>query len=301
MVNVVQLAAPLIFGVLVNYFLFGILTLQLYIYSYSFPGDKISIKLLIYGVYMVELVQVCCAGADTYYWFCSGYGNLGHLDNTYLSPFDNPMLGSIVAFIVQIFFCHRIWKLRTNNWYIMMCAVIGAISVTQLVCGIVGAVKVHSDIHFSAITNNSVFAYMWFVGQAVSDVLIAATMTYLLLGSDAEQWTSTTIVNRATRLMIQSNSLTAGTAVASAIIFAALPGTNYFVATTVVLGKLYSNTLLAAFNHRIFLWWSASGSTSTSSVSRGRAAPFPRSSTRVGSFSETVTENKSYGLPAHLP
>jgi len=182
-----------------------------------------------------------------------------------------------------------------------MCAVIGAISVMQLVCGITGGVKVHADIYFSAISNSSIFVYLWFVGQAVSDVLIAATMTYLLLGSDTERWTSTGVVNRAARLIVQSNSLTAGTAVASLVIFAALPGTNYFVATTVVLGKLYSNTLLAAFNHRIFLWWSASGPTSTDHASRGQGAPFPRSSQRVGSFSETVTENKSYGLPIHAP
>ena len=110
-------------------------------------------------MYVLELVQVCSAGADAYYWFCSGYGNLQHLDNTYLSPFDTPMLGSIIAFIVQVFFCHRIWKLRTNNWYIIMCGVIGAVrsvilwtgksnlilaqvSIMQLVCGIMGGVKV---------------------------------------------------------------------------------------------------------------------------------------------------------------
>jgi hypothetical protein len=79
-------------------------------------------------VFALELVQVCCMGADTFYWLCEGFGDLKHLDNTYISPFDTPMIGSIVAFIVQIFFCHRICKLRSNNWYLIMCAVIAGVS-----------------------------------------------------------------------------------------------------------------------------------------------------------------------------
>jgi hypothetical protein len=86
-----------------------------------------AIYFLVYSVCLLELVQVCCAGADAYYWFCSGFGNLEHFNTTYISPFDTPMIGAVVAFIVQLFYCHRIWKLRTNRWHILTCVVIAVV------------------------------------------------------------------------------------------------------------------------------------------------------------------------------
>ena len=47
-------------------------------------------------------------GADAFYWFCSGFGDLTHLSNVYISFFDTPMLGAAIALTVQTFFCYRI-------------------------------------------------------------------------------------------------------------------------------------------------------------------------------------------------
>jgi hypothetical protein len=198
---------------------------------------------------------VCCSAADVFYWFGSGYGNLEHLNSVYISPFDTPLLGSIVAFIVQLFFCYRIWTLRKSDWYIVMCVVIGMVSILQLIGGVAGAVSVHHNKFFSVVRAvDKVYAELWLVGEAVADVLIAVTMTYLLIGSHNEfTMQSRSIANRIVRLIVQSNSLTAGVAVISVIFFLSFQGANYFIASTVVLGKLYSNTLLATFNHRIFL------------------------------------------------
>jgi hypothetical protein len=49
---------------------------------------------------------------------------------------------------------------------------------------------------------------MWLTGEAVSDFLIAGTMSYLLIGSDTERRATTNVINRAVRLIVQSNSLT---------------------------------------------------------------------------------------------
>jgi len=89
---------------------------------------------------------------------------------------------------------------------------------------------------------------------AVADILIAVTMTYLLLKArENTHAMSHTIVTRIVRLTVQSNSLTAGMALLSLILYLGIPNEPYFTAPTLILGKLYSNTLLATFNHRIFL------------------------------------------------
>ncbi|PFH46696.1 hypothetical protein AMATHDRAFT_88171 [Amanita thiersii Skay4041] len=279
--NIGSIAGPTLIGSLFNYFLFGILSVQCYIYHYSFPEDKLLIKSLVYSIMTVEILQICMNGADVFYWFARGYGNLLMLDSTYLSPFDTPMLGSIVALIIQLFFCYRIWTLRKSYWWIS--SIIGLISIVQVIGGIGGAVLGHNIRHFSAAqAATPLYTYMWLVGEAVADVFIAIVMTYLLLETREKTHSmSHSIVTRIVRLTVQSNSLTAGVALLSLILFVGAPGTTYFTAPTIFLGKLYSNSLLATFNHRIFL--------------RHRDEPFKRS-LRSQESSSTPSSNNFFAI-----
>ncbi|KAM6501366.1 hypothetical protein JOM56_004380 [Amanita muscaria] len=259
--NISDGTTPLLIGILLDYFLFGVLTMQTFIYYQSFPDDKLYAKLLVYSSYFIELVQVACAAANIDFWFGAGFGNLDHLNSVHLSPFDTPLIGSLVAFIVQLFFCYRIWVLRMSDrkLYIFMCGLIGLISVMQLVGGVAGSVIAYNGKTFQSISTSQpalVLEVIWLFGEALADVLIAGTMTYLLLGSvhDSEKYVRyPTVANRIVRLIVQTNSLTAGMAVIALVLRMAFPGKVYFVLPTFMLGKLYSNTLLATFNHRLFL------------------------------------------------
>jgi len=50
--------------------------------------------------------------ADTYFWFAAGFGNMLSLDKVHLSPFDIPMFGSLIALVVQGYYCFRIYTLN---------------------------------------------------------------------------------------------------------------------------------------------------------------------------------------------
>ena len=66
-------------------------------------------------------MQTALTGADLYYWFGSGFGNMDHLDAPYVSEFDVPIIGSIVSFTVQLFFVYRIWILSgRTSWFICL-------------------------------------------------------------------------------------------------------------------------------------------------------------------------------------
>lgn len=71
--------------------------------------------LKVYTIFFLDTLQTCMTGADAFYWFCSGFGDLTHLSNVYISFFDTPMLGGLMALIVQSFFCYRIWVLSKSN------------------------------------------------------------------------------------------------------------------------------------------------------------------------------------------
>ncbi|KAF8884810.1 hypothetical protein BD779DRAFT_1442882, partial [Infundibulicybe gibba] len=63
-------------GYLLNACLFGILTVQTYTYCSSFPEDKIHIKSLVCGVYLIEIAQTVLTVHDAYVVFASGFGDL---------------------------------------------------------------------------------------------------------------------------------------------------------------------------------------------------------------------------------
>lgn len=76
----------------------------------------------VYTIFLIETAQTALTGADMYYWFVTGYGNLSRFTKSYLSPIDIPLFAAIISLIVQVFFCHRIYGLQKSFWPI--CALI---------------------------------------------------------------------------------------------------------------------------------------------------------------------------------
>jgi hypothetical protein len=254
--HIARLTYPTIVGTLLDYFLLGTLTLQTYIHYYSFPDEKLPIKLLIYSLLVIETVQVCCAAANIYYWFGAGYGDFPQLNAARLSPLVTLLLGSVVAFIVQIFFCYMIWSLRRNDFYIVICVMIGTISVLQFAAGMGGGVNGYVNKFFSVVSASStdgLFTYMWLIGDAVAGVLITVTLIYLFNANKSDLQTQPRgAFNRVIGLIIRSNALTTTVVIITLALYATIPASTYFMTPILIIGKLYSNTLLANINHPIF-------------------------------------------------
>ena len=75
----------------------------------------------VYGIFFTETLQTALSGADIYYWFISGFGNMNHLASPYAAAFDVPILGSVVSLTVQVFFAYRIWVLgEKKSWWLSL-------------------------------------------------------------------------------------------------------------------------------------------------------------------------------------
>jgi hypothetical protein len=109
------------------------------VYSYNFPNDRRYLKALgrfpglisiltqlieqswsAYFVFLVETVQTALTGADVYYWFMAGFGDPSRLRNSNFSAIDSPTADAIISFIVQGFFCYRIWTLNKKAWWLSL-------------------------------------------------------------------------------------------------------------------------------------------------------------------------------------
>ncbi|KAF8498127.1 hypothetical protein F5888DRAFT_1692625 [Russula emetica] len=244
--------APLLFGVLWNWTLYGTLVVQIYVYSYNFPDDRKLLKLLVYSIFFLETLQTALSGADVYYWFASGFSQEIRLDYPFASPFDVPIIGSIVSGTVQLFFAYRVWVLsdRKSWWYcivIAVCATLGTIGAFGQ-----GVISQNFGV-FNYGLPLQIAALIWLVGNTVTDFLIVAAMLYYLTrrrNADLGPWCNHALV-KIVRLTIETNIMTTTTSVVALFLVAIAPEEIYYTCPTAILGKLYSNTLLVSLNNRI--------------------------------------------------
>jgi len=190
---------------MINWALYGVLCVQTYVYSYNFPDDRWYLKALAYFVFLLETAQTALTGADVYYWFMAGFGNLERLNDSNFSAIDSPTIDAFISLIVQGFYCYRIWTL--NKRALWICLLIAVLSIVQAVGASWGGIK-SATLGVYAVVKPAL--YLWLVTSAVADVLIAVTMTFLfkrMSGGDGRY--SKHIMQRIVQLTIETNILTA--------------------------------------------------------------------------------------------
>ncbi|KAJ7145318.1 hypothetical protein C8R43DRAFT_1108565 [Mycena crocata] len=250
--NIGSIAASQLIGSLLNYLLYGVLAVQVYVYRLSFPNDKASIKWMVYLILLAETVMTALNGVDIYYWFAAGFGDIVGFAKPRISPAYTPIMGSVMALVVQFFFCYRIYIIKREALY--FCIFIALVSGLQAAGGIGGGIAAYLSANEEHDHIRIIFVYLWLIGDVIADVFIAGAMTYLLLKASRQQHKQTNdIVKRIVRLTIETNALSTVVAIVSLILFYGTPNTTYFICPTMVLAKLYANTLLVTFNNRAFI------------------------------------------------
>jgi hypothetical protein len=79
------------------------------------------------AVFLIETVQTALTGADLFYWFVSGYGDVPRLSTFFAASFDVPITESVVSLVVQYFYAYRIWVLSAKQywWFCMLICLVG--------------------------------------------------------------------------------------------------------------------------------------------------------------------------------
>ncbi|KAF9451108.1 hypothetical protein P691DRAFT_663913, partial [Macrolepiota fuliginosa MF-IS2] len=105
-----------IFGYLFNIGLCGVLAAQVHTYHVAFPKDRLYIKLLVYIVFVLELVQSILIMHDAYFTYVNRFGvfDAVYQQGTY-AWFAIPIFTGIVGCLVQISYAYRIYTLRPSK------------------------------------------------------------------------------------------------------------------------------------------------------------------------------------------
>ena len=89
------------------------------------PSQQSSDGALAYFTFVMETVQTALTGADVYYWFGEGFGNMKRLADAHFAPIDIAIIHAITAPVIKGYFCFRIWTL--NRGSPILCIVIALV------------------------------------------------------------------------------------------------------------------------------------------------------------------------------
>jgi len=239
-------------------------------YFLAFPNDQRSSKLLVLGVYLFEATQTFLLTQSAFHAFAEGFGNLLFLDQIGTFWFSVCIMSGLVAFVAQAFYAYRISILAQNK---VVASLIMFLAFVQLggaiATGVLSKLAKFSSRFLDK--KSYISTGFWNGGSALCDAMIAISMTIYLSRRDTGMKHTSVILKKIIVLTIETGSATAVIALLN-FILALLPNRpTYYMTTAGMLGKLYSNSMLAVFNSRMRMG-SASSSHGVSSSSSGHHA-----------------------------
>ncbi|KAF5363610.1 hypothetical protein D9756_000920 [Leucocoprinus leucothites] len=253
--------APALFGYCIDIFLYGILTVQTYLYYLAFPHDKRLTKAVVYFVYIAGMLQSAVALYDFYTLFCTADGNQW-LEGKDVHRFGLmwlvlPVCGSLITAVVQLLYAHRIYTISASR---LCAAIVAVLASLQFIIGIISAGLVYAPRKLEAVAPFPTFdepgyilLLVGVVFEAICDTFIAIFMTSFILGQFRGASKSTQVlVTKSKRLVFETGIMTAVTAICYAVL-SFLHKDHWYLIPGLALGKFSGTAMLVLLNNRFVI------------------------------------------------
>ncbi|EMD38581.1 hypothetical protein CERSUDRAFT_113765 [Gelatoporia subvermispora B] len=292
-------------GAMVTLVLYGITSLQSYLYYAYYPKDDRSLKFTVglpstrlrslltsqayqvAAVWILDTLHVALVCYSMYYYLILNYANPLALFHGIWSLDVSVLINTLIACIVQTFFTQRVYQLTPQPWKYPVTGLIGATVLAHFALGLETTVKFFQIQDFSRLSEISFSAALPFAIMAVlSDVAVAAALCILLHNSRTVYHSTNHILYKLMVFAINRCVLTSLVAIVELVVFLKLQHTLWFLAIDFIIGKLYANSLLATLNTRRII--SGKGL----EESRGSGMTATSTSFRVGSGQATTDSSR---------
>ncbi|KAJ7052245.1 hypothetical protein C8F01DRAFT_1261958 [Mycena amicta] len=240
-------------GTLLSTVLFGVTTMQTYMYYMHFPADAAMIKATVAFVWVCEAAHLGTVSHTTYTWLVLDYGHPERL----LGPAPGSLaafvlLTVIIAVCVQTFFSFRIYVLSRSR---IIPYFTFALSSVRLGMGlaIFALNLLSSTLGEFNVKHQWLLLTTWSL-SAVEDVTITVSLVYWLWaqkGSVHKQ--SEAFLDKIIMWTIETGLVTSMFTVVMLICFHAMPNNLVWMGLFAIEARLFANSLLASLNSRSVL------------------------------------------------
>ncbi|KAL5505087.1 hypothetical protein ACEPAH_7750 [Sanghuangporus vaninii] len=247
----------ILIGGFISIFLYGVTCLQVFIYYQRYPRDKRSVKNFVYLIWAIDSFDAVLAVQICYYYLVSNYANPLAISSPVWSLKLHVLITSVSDFIVRSLFVRRIYTLSHGNKLIAISIL--ALSVIDLVVGIIITVRAFGIPTFAGLTAVTKLFYLNFATNITADMAVASILSYYLWINRTGSRRTDSLVKKLVLYTVNTGFITVIDALLGLICYAVMPTTLVFIAFYLNLSKFYVNSYLASLNVRKTLLLSMKG------------------------------------------
>jgi len=228
--------------------LYGVTTLQLYMYFVTYPNDAQRFKILAVITWILDSASMGLVASAMYGYLVTDMGNpLARIRVNRALDLDPALMG-VLAFLTHGFLGTRVWLVCKKNMF--LAGILAVLSCTALSLSIASSVIAF---RFELWTERHAMKSLGLAGTAlvvVLDTLIATILCVYLLMQRATGKNVRRIVRGVCVLAINTGLTSSLLSILNIVTFFAFPNSMIFLATNFVFTKVYANCLLANLNAR---------------------------------------------------
>ncbi|KAJ3507435.1 hypothetical protein NLJ89_g6309 [Agrocybe chaxingu] len=253
LLNVHGTLGALTVGAIVSCFLFGVATVQGYLYYTRYQRDRRVLKALVAFVWLCELAHCICICHFLYFLTISHFGNVNAMLRPPGSLYLAVILSGLIAPVVQMFFAERLRVVSGGR--VLIPLICWTLSLVRFAMSLVTGIKAYR------LTTIWEFTAEWkwlmttllCIGAAV-DILVAVSLCYYLREKRDQSGRETRMkIQKVMMWSIETGLVTSVAGITIVICFLEMPTNLSWLAIFMVMARLFSNSLFASLNARIFI------------------------------------------------
>ncbi|TDL19062.1 hypothetical protein BD410DRAFT_449165 [Rickenella mellea] len=234
-------------GLFVGAIMYGLTLLQTYTYFKRYPRDKRFIRPLVVCLWFLDTLHLGLIFGCPYWYLIANFGDSSNLAETHWTMNLQAVVNSFLAFIIQLFFSMRVYRLGQN---LIVAAVACILAMIQFSIGIFFTARSFALGTYDKFGQLTWAASLGLGSSATCDVVIAVSLCYFLRKNRTEFPRTNTLISTLMTYSINTGALTNVCALCSVISFGISPTSFIWLSFFWIIGKLYVNSFLAVLNSR---------------------------------------------------
>ncbi|KAF8163818.1 hypothetical protein B0H34DRAFT_795467 [Crassisporium funariophilum] len=235
-------------GFVVAAMLYGITTVQVYIYFFNYPQDLRRFKALAVLVWCLDTCSLALVSNGMYGYLITDITQPMRRLKVNRSLDVDPLIMGSVGFLTHTYLGARVWRVCNKN--IFLGASIALLTFIDLGLAIAASIE---SFRFDLWTEKSSMKPLALASTAlcvVLDSLIAIILCVYLVKQEPKGKDLRKIVRRVVIFAINTGLASSMLSIFNVVTFLAMPDTMIFLASTFIFTKVYANILLANLNAR---------------------------------------------------
>ncbi|KAJ7176703.1 hypothetical protein C8R46DRAFT_42846 [Mycena filopes] len=232
--------------------LYGVGILQFWSYIRKYHSkDRLTLKILVITVFVCDTFHEALLCHAVYKYSVSSISDPSILPSVVKSLVIELFFSFAIATLVQQFYCWRILKIGNSR---VLAGIVSLVCLVSTLCTLVYAIKALRLATFEDIISLKPISIAGNTLYAVADVTISTVLIILLHSAKTTGYKRTTdLLNRLMVFTFNTGLPTSVSALLSAISVAALSNTFLYIFFFLLLGRLYTNSLLVTLNCREYI------------------------------------------------